>query len=151
MDEDTVQVWTAECLEPIRDHIPYDLLLPLMDKIIWAITQGYQSGLFDSDEGSDETDKRHLSIEKVAIAAKNRMLEEEISDQDQHIAAIQTEIAQLKLPCRCDPPGSGEYCNGCCRVRGWLDDMASQQDMPAMRRNLMDNFDSAVRAVRRGD
>lgn len=32
MDEDTVHMWTAECLEPIKDHVSLTLLLPVMRK-----------------------------------------------------------------------------------------------------------------------
>jgi len=58
MDEDTVLMWTAECLESIRDHIDYELLLPVMSKIIWSIMQAYQSGFADAVVGDTDVYRR---------------------------------------------------------------------------------------------
>jgi hypothetical protein len=54
MDEDTVHMWTVECLEPIKDHIDHALLLPVMSKIMWAIYQSYQSGIADAEDSLSE-------------------------------------------------------------------------------------------------
>ena len=50
MDEDMVEMWTMECLEPIKDQIDQALLIAVMSKIMWAITQAYQSGFAHGED-----------------------------------------------------------------------------------------------------
>ena len=50
LDEDTVLMWTVECLESIKDRLSEEEALPIMSKIIWAIAQAYYAGRADGED-----------------------------------------------------------------------------------------------------
>lgn len=62
---------------------------------------------YDENPSSDENDGWS--------AAEAEWLDEWLEDKD-----VDIKVNTLHIPCRCDPPGSGKHCNGCCRVRAAL-------------------------------
>lgn len=94
-----------------------------------------------------------LEAEVAESEHDNALQEEEyrlqvatIMNQGERIAALESDLAALR-PCQCNPPGSGEICNGCCKVREILADQVAESG-PEAWVDFCEAFDAAVQAVR---
>jgi hypothetical protein len=113
-----------------------------------------------------------LAATEVAAREKRIALERRIMELEAEVARYMQELADtrrtrelavgeinhleevaahLRMPCRCDPPGSGEYCNGACRMRSALEMISSvprSGEAWLMRDWMLKTFDDAVIEVR---
>lgn len=131
-----------------------------------------------SNDSNVQEDVLALKVPELVQALHNDLLvtqealiaaQERIHDQEAHVDRLKSlnheynlvwnkaedDANKLRTPCRCEPPGSGEHCNGVCRVREslvrrrvalgplWSSRMVN-------RTALIDLFDSVVEEVRHG-
>jgi hypothetical protein len=92
---------------------------------------------------------QHWQAREAKAHKEIARLQTMVNDYVESLKANLKLIHALRIPCDCEPPGSGEFCNGCCQVQALLlDDVA--EFGPEAWENFREAFAEAVAKVREG-